>query len=103
MMDNARRVGREIAVGCLHILRWFLPFTMADGHFAPLDAEAFRKVRFRSLNRILMGLVLTVGLGEAARYGGYAVMYWIMTVPAGVLAMLLGMWLMFTTLYGRKR
>ena len=103
MMDNARRVGREIAAGCLRILRWFLPFTMADGHFAPLDADAFRKARFRSLNRILMGLVLTVGLGEAARYGGYAAMYWVMTVPAGVLAMLLGMWLMFMTLTGRKR
>lgn len=95
--------GAEVGHRALRVLRWFLPFTIADGHFAPLDAAAFQKTRFRSLNRILMGLVLTVGLGQAARYGGYMVMYWVMTVPAGVLAMLLGIWLMFMTLYGRKR
>ena len=86
----------------LGVLRWFLPFTVTDGHFAPLDFEAFQKVRFRSLNRILMGLVVTMGLGEAARYGGHATLYWVLTVPAGVFALLFGMWLSFMTMYGRK-
>ena len=72
-----RQGGFGVLVGqrALRVLRWFLPFTIADGHFAPVDAAAFQKARFRFLNRILMGLVVSVGLGEAARYRGYGVMY----------------------------
>ena len=101
-MKRQSGFGAEAGRAMLRVLRWFLPFHLVDGRFAPLDAEEFRKVRFRSLNRLLMGLSLTVGLGEAARYGGYAVVYWVMAVPAGVLAMMFGMWLSFVTLHGRK-
>ena len=101
-MKRQSGFGAEVGHRALRVLRWFLPFTMEDGHFAPLDMAAFRKTRFRSLNRILMGLVVTVGLGEAAKYGGYHVLYWVLTAPAGVLALLFGMWLSFVTLHGRK-
>lgn len=101
-MKRQSGLGAEVGHRALRVLRWFLPFTMEDGHFAPLDMAAFPKTRFRSLNRILMGLVVTVGLGEAAQHGGYAVVYWLMAVPAGVLALLFGMWLSFVTMHGRK-
>ena len=101
-MAQHNGIGAQAGRVAIGVLRWFLPVTIQDGHFAPVDVEEFRKVRFRSLNRLLMGLVLTVGLGEAARYGGYPVMYWVLAVPAGVLAMLFGMWLMFMNLCGRK-
>ena len=86
----------------LRVLHRFLPLRIADGRFAPVDAGEFQKTPFRFLNRILMGMVLTVGLGEAARYGGYAALYWILTVPAGILAMLFGAWLSFMTFYRRQ-
>lgn len=101
-MKQQDGLGALVGRWLLRILRWFLPFTITDGHFSPADAEEFQKVRFRSLNRILMGLSLTVGLGEAAKYGGYHVLYWVLTAPAGVLALLFGMWLSFVTLHGRK-
>ncbi len=94
--------GVEAWRATLRVLRWFLPFRIEDGRFAPVDAEEFQKVRFRSLNRLLMGLSLTVGGGEAAKFGGHQVLYWVLTVPAGVLALLFGMWLSFVTMHGRK-
>ena len=99
--ERTRILGTGWAAGAAR-LRWFLPFTIEDGHFAPVDAKEFHKVRFRSLNRILMGLSLTVGCGEAAKYSGHAALYWLLTVPAGVLALLFGMWLSFVTIHGRK-
>ncbi|MDA8119289.1 MAG: hypothetical protein M0Z85_04400 [Gammaproteobacteria bacterium] len=101
-MKKQRGFGSLVGQRILGILRWFLPFRIEDGHFVPADAEEFQKVRFRSLNRILMGLVLTVGGGEAARYGGHVTLYWVLTAPAGVFALLFGTWLMFMALYGRK-
>lgn len=101
-MKEQRGFGGLAAQMAMGVLRWFLPLTIQDGRFAPVDAEVFQKTRFRSLNRILMGMVLTVGLGEAARYAGYAVLYWVLTAPAGVLALLLGAWLSFMTFYRRQ-
>lgn len=100
-MAQHNGIGTQAGRATLRVLRWFLPFRIEDGRFAPVDVTEFQKTRFRSLNRILMGMVLAVGLGEAARYGGYPVLYWVLSAPAGVFAMLFGMWVTFVAHYGR--
>ncbi len=102
MRDNAHRVGREIAAGCLRILRWFLPLTIQDGYCAPLDVGEFRRYRFRYLNRVLMGVVLLFGLHYAARDAGYFWMSVALMVPLGVLGLILGMLITFWLLYARR-